>query len=79
MKDVHRSDRLGIRLEDSTNSCFIVHHNYESSLVNKVKSKQQHNQPIKGIVYSKLNELLPLGGMLSLSIKEGCVCPTLMT
>ena len=32
-KDVHRLARLGVRLEDSPNGVFMVHHNSESSLV----------------------------------------------
>ena len=31
VKDVHRLDRLGVRLEDSPSSGFMVHHNTESS------------------------------------------------
>ena len=37
VKDVHRLARLGVRLEDSPNGGFMVHHNSESSLVVKVK------------------------------------------
>ena len=40
VKDVHRLTRLGIWLEDSPNSGFVVHNNSESSLVLEVKSKQ---------------------------------------
>ena len=40
MKDVHRLARLGARLEDSLNGSFVVHYNFESSLVVEVKSKQ---------------------------------------
>ena len=40
VNDVHRLARLGVRLEDSPNGGFMVHHNSESSLVVKVKSKQ---------------------------------------
>ena len=29
MKDVHRLARLGVRLEDSLNGGFMVHHNFE--------------------------------------------------
>ena len=39
VKDVHRFPRLGVRLEDSPNGGFMVHHNSESSLVVEVKSK----------------------------------------
>ena len=40
MKDVHMLARLGVRLEDSPNGGFMVHHNFESSLVVEVNSKQ---------------------------------------
>ena len=33
VKDVHRLSRLGVRLEDSPNVCFMVHHNSKSPLV----------------------------------------------
>ena len=39
VKDVHILARLGVRLEDSLNGGFVVHHNSESSLVVEVKSK----------------------------------------
>ena len=39
-KDVHRLSLLGVRLEDSPNGCYMVHHNSDSSLVVEVKSKQ---------------------------------------
>ena len=39
MKDVHKLAHLGVRLEDSLIVGFMVHHNSESSLVVKVKSK----------------------------------------
>ena len=39
VKDVHRLDRVGVRLEYSPNGDFMVHHNSESSLVVEVKSK----------------------------------------
>ena len=33
VKDVHRLARLGVRLKDSPNGCFMVNHNSKSSLV----------------------------------------------
>ena len=39
VNDVDRLARLGVRLEDSPNGGFMVHHNSESSLVVEVKSK----------------------------------------
>ena len=39
VKYVHRLARFGVRLDDSSNGGFIVHHNSESSLVFEVKSK----------------------------------------
>ena len=65
VKDVHRLDRLGVRLEDSPNYGFMVHRNSESSLVVKVKSKQHLDQPLmelKKLVLSKPNESFSLGG-----------------
>ena len=41
VKDVHRFDGLGVRLEDSPNSGFLVNHDSESSLVVELMSKQQ--------------------------------------
>ena len=35
VKDVHRLARLCVRLEDSPNGGFMVHHNFESSLVSR--------------------------------------------
>ena len=45
MKDNHRFARLGVRLENSTNYCFVVHHNIESSLLVEVNSKK-HVDPL---------------------------------
>ena len=46
MKDFRRLARLGVRLEDSLNGGFMVHHNSESSLVVEVKSKQHLDKSI---------------------------------
>ena len=46
VKDVHRLARLGVRLKDSPNGSFVVHHNSESSLVVEVNSKQHLDQPL---------------------------------
>ena len=40
VKDVHRLAWLSVRLEDSPNGGFIVHHNSRSSLVGEVKFKK---------------------------------------
>ena len=40
VKDVHGLAQFGVRLEDSPNGCFMVHHNSELSLVVEVKSKE---------------------------------------
>ena len=45
VKHVHRLARLGVRLEDSPSGCFMVNHNFESSLVVEVKYKQHLDQP----------------------------------
>ena len=39
VKDVHRLDCFGVRLEDSPNGGFTFHHNSKSSLLVEVKSK----------------------------------------
>ena len=82
VKDVHRLTCLCVKLEDSSNGGFMVHHNSESSLVVEVKSKQHLDQPLmelKELVLGNLNEPISLRGMVSLGIKEGCVCLMLMT
>ena len=53
VKDVHRMVRLGVRLEDSSNGGFTVHHNSESSLVVEVKSIRPVVQP-----FIELNKLV---------------------
>ena len=40
VKENYRLPRLSVRLENSSNGCFIVYHNFESCLVVKVKSKK---------------------------------------
>ena len=65
MEDVHRFARLGVKLEDPPNSCFMVHHNSESSLVVEVKSKNNIDKPLfelKESVLPKNNESFSLGG-----------------
>ena len=39
VKDVHRLSCSGVRYKDSPNGAFMVHHNFELSLVLEVKSK----------------------------------------
>ena len=66
-KEVHRLDRLGVRLEISPDGGAIVHHNSESSLVVEVKSKQQLDLALmefKESVLCKLNESFNFGGMV---------------
>ncbi|TMX00361.1 hypothetical protein EJD97_000964 [Solanum chilense] len=65
VKDVNRLARLGVRLEDSPNGGFMVHHNSESSLVVEVKSKQHLHKSLmelKESVLGKLNEACSLEG-----------------
>ena len=57
VKYVHRLARLGVRLEDSPNGGFMVHHNSESSLVVEVKSKQHLDQPLMELKESVLGKL----------------------
>ena len=58
VKDVQRFDRLGVRLENSPNDCFVVYHNSKSSLVVEVKSNK-HLDPLlmyfKKLVLRKCN------------------------
>ena len=64
VKDIRRLAILGVRLEDSLNDSFMVHHNSESSLVVEVNSKQHLDQPLmelKESVLGKLNESFSLG------------------
>ena len=67
VKKVHRLARLGVRLDDSPNSRFVVHNNSKSSLMVEVKSKK-HLDPLlmklKKSLFSKLNESVTQGGML---------------
>ena len=68
MKDVHRLARLGVRLEDSPNGGFMVHHNSNSSLVVEVKSKQ-HLDPLlmelKNLCLVRSMSYSPNGGWCS--------------
>ena len=64
-KDVHRLARLGVRFEDPSNGCFMVHDNSKSSLVGDVKSKQHLDHSLielKESVLGKNNEPFYLGG-----------------
>ena len=58
VKDVHWLAHLGVRLADSPNGGFIVHHNSKSSLMVEVKSKK-HLDPsfmeLKKSVLGKIN------------------------
>ena len=63
VKGVHRLGRLDVRLIDSPNSGFIVHHNSESSLFVKVKYNQHVDLSfitLKELVLAKLNESFSL-------------------
>ena len=65
VKDVHRLARLGLRLEDTPNGGFMVHHNSNSSLVVEVKSKQHLDSllmELKESVLSELNQSFSQGG-----------------
>ena len=65
VKDVHMLARLGVRLEDAPNGCFMVHHNSKSSSMVEMKSKHHLDQPLmelKESVLSKRNETFSLGG-----------------
>ena len=78
VKNVHRLARLGVRLKDSPNGGFMVHHNSDSSLVVEVKSKQ-HLDPLlmelKESVLVKLNESFFRGVIVFLGTKGDYVYP----
>ena len=59
MKDVHILDRLGVQLKNSPNGGFMVHHDFDSSLVVELKSKKHLDEilmELKELVLGKLNE-----------------------
>ena len=64
VKEAHRLDQLGIRLEDSLKGGSTVNHNSEASSMVEVKS--QHLDPLlmelKELILSKVNEALYQGG-----------------
>lgn len=65
MKDVHRFSTLVVRLEDCPNGAFMVHNNFESSLVVGVKCKQHIDtilMELKKMVLSKSKESFSRGG-----------------
>ena len=82
VKDVHRLARMGVQLEDSSKGGVMVLHNFESSLVVEVKSKQ-HPDPLlinlRELVLSNLNESFYQGGIVYLGTNVGCVYRMLMT
>ena len=64
-KDVHRLDRLGVRLVDSTSGGISVHPSSESSLVVKVKQVQHLDHVLMELndsVLINMNESFTLGG-----------------
>ena len=80
MKDVHRLDRFGVRLEDYPNGGFMVHHNSDSSLVVEVNTKKHLYLlliELKESVLGKLNESFSQGGMVFLVTKGDYVYPIL--
>ena len=59
VRDEHRLARWRVRLEDSSNSGVIVHHNSESSLAVKLQTNQHLDESLtelKESVLGKLNE-----------------------
>ena len=64
VKDVHWLAHLGVRLADSPNGGFIVHHYSKSSLMVEVKSKKHLNpllMDLKELFFWKMNESLSRG------------------
>ena len=77
VKDVHRLARLVVRLDDSQNSGFMVHHNSESSLVVEVKSKQHLDQPLMELKNRFMVSLMshpPKGEEWCLKVSSKVVC-----
>ena len=63
VNNVHRIDRLGVILEDSSKRCFMVHRNSEPSFLVEVKSKQHLDQILMRLKESVLGNLIEsLGG-----------------
>ena len=58
MNDILRFGRLVIWLEDSSNGGFMIHHNYEPSLVVLVMSKKHINQSLMELEESILGTLM---------------------
>ena len=63
VKHVHTLARLGVRLEDSPNGGFLVHHYSDSSLMVELKSKKLLNPSLMELKESvvKVNESFSLG------------------
>ncbi|KAH0748282.1 hypothetical protein KY290_027514 [Solanum tuberosum] len=57
-RDVHRLARLGVRLEDSPKGGVMIRHNYESSVVLDVKSKQHPDPILMELKESVLNKAI---------------------
>ena len=65
VNNVHRLDRLGVRLVDSTSRGVSVHPSSESSLVVEVKKDQHLDAVLMELINSvliKMNESFALGG-----------------
>ena len=65
VRDLHRLGRLVVRLEDFSDSGFMVHNNSESSLVGEVMSKQHLDKSLmefKDKVLGKLNDAFSIMG-----------------
>ena len=70
--------RLGVRLESTPDGGAIVHHNSESSLVVKVKSKQHLDltlMELKESILGKTNESFSLGGIVCATTKGDYLFP----
>ena len=66
-----------MRLEDSPNGSFMVHHNSNSSLVVKVKSKKNLDpllMELKKSVLGKINESFSQGGGMVFCRYQGRLC-----
>ena len=75
-KYVNRLVRLGVRLDDCPNACYVVYNNSELFLLVEVKSKQHFDfllMELKESVLVKFNESFTQGEMLYLCTKEYCV------
>ena len=78
VRDVHKLSKLGVRLVDSSDGCFMVHKISESSFVVEVKSKKHLDKSLmecKETVRGKTNENFSLGCSVILNFQKKLCFP----